>query len=71
MNESSVDQAMQDYEARRCHICGARYPSFGFGPPMLKPEHALWACREHWDEVGHIAQGGQSALPPNRKPRLL
>ena len=25
---------VRDYDARRCHVCQCRHPSFGFGPPM-------------------------------------
>jgi hypothetical protein len=33
-----------EYEARRCAICGAKYPPFGFGPPLTRPDATLWAC---------------------------
>ena len=35
-NAPSDDDA--GYEARRCHICQCKYPSFGFGPPCGRPE---------------------------------
>jgi hypothetical protein len=29
-----ANPAVGEYEARRCAICGAKYPSFGFGSPL-------------------------------------
>ena len=49
--------ALREYEARRCHICGRAYPSFGFGPPLRKADQVLWACGEHRAEVAQIASG--------------
>jgi len=71
MDEQPVYVAIQEYDARRCHICGRRYPSFGFGPPLLKAENTLWACGDHRDEVGRIARGEHLTTPPNRDPQLL
>ena len=39
-----------EYEARRCAICGGRYPPFGFGPLASKGT-TLWACAAHQQEV--------------------
>ena len=39
-----------EYEARRCAICGGRYPPFGFGPIASKGP-TIWACAAHQQEV--------------------
>ncbi len=39
-----------EIEARRCHICACRHPSFGFGPP-LNPKGTIWSCGSHRKEV--------------------
>jgi len=39
-----VPGTIADYERRRCAICGACYPAFGFGPPLTRPGAELWAC---------------------------
>jgi hypothetical protein len=39
--------ALDDYEARRCAICGAKYPAFGFGSPLTRPGVVLRACGAH------------------------
>lgn len=39
-----VPWTIADYERRRCAIFGARYPAFGFGPPLTRPGAELWAC---------------------------
>jgi hypothetical protein len=33
--------------ARRCHVCGAPFPAFGFGPPLTREGEYFWACGEH------------------------
>ena len=52
---------MAEYEARRCTVCGGRYPSFGFGPP-ISPGGEIWACVEHRGEVERRLRG------PDRRP---
>jgi hypothetical protein len=42
---------LDDYEARRCAICGAKYPAFGFGSPLTRPGVMLWACGAHRTEL--------------------
>jgi len=44
-------ESVQDFEARRCHVCGCRFPSFGFGPPMTRKDQAVWACLAHRAEL--------------------
>jgi hypothetical protein len=39
---ASPPDAVREYEARRCHICQARHPAFGFGPPLTRPGMVLW-----------------------------
>ena len=46
-----VGGIMAEYEARRCAMCGAKYPGFGFGPPMTRPGVVIWACFTHWRDV--------------------
>jgi hypothetical protein len=43
--------SIEDYESRRCAVCGVKYPCFGFGPPLTKPGLTLWACRDHREEL--------------------
>jgi len=50
-----------EYEARRCAICGAKYPSFGFGPPMTRPGLTIWACFAHWKDVERQLTGWRQA----------
>ncbi len=64
-------EAMRDYEARCCHICRARYPSFGFGPPLTRPSATLWACSKHRAEVDRMMTRGRAALVENEQPLLL
>ena len=52
---------LDDYEAHRCAICGAKYPPFGFGSPLTRPGGVLWACGAHRAELDHRL----SARPPN------
>ena len=47
----SQNPAIRACEARRCHVCQAKYPAFGFGPPLTRPGRELWACGPHRDEV--------------------
>ena len=46
-------EGVQDFEARRCHVCGCRFPAFGFGPPLTRKDQAVWACFAHRAEVQH------------------
>ena len=48
---SSAPGSVEEYERRRCVICGAKYPSFGFGPPLTRPGIMLWACGDHRKEL--------------------
>jgi hypothetical protein len=42
---------IEEYDKRRCAVCGAKYPSFGFGPPLTRPGITLWSCLEHRGQV--------------------
>jgi hypothetical protein len=46
-----VPGTLAEYERRRCAICGARYPGFGFGPPLTRPGAEVWACGAHRREL--------------------
>ena len=61
---------LREYEARRCHVCQARHPSFGFGPPLTRKGHTLWACGTHRDEV-HGMLSRPLASPPQQEQRRL
>jgi hypothetical protein len=39
--------SVEEYEQRRCVVCGAKYLAFGFGPPLTHPGIMLWACGDH------------------------
>ena len=47
-------EGVQDFEARRCQVCGCRFTAFGFGPPMTRKDQALWACLVHQAEVKRL-----------------
>ena len=49
--EQPRNEAVQAYEARRCHICQGPFAPYGFGPPMTRPGVELWACPDHKDEL--------------------
>jgi hypothetical protein len=57
----------EDYEQRRCAICGAKYPCFGFGPPLTRPGITLWACGDHREELDRHLHS--EALPALQEPR--
>jgi len=64
--------AMLEYDARRCHVCHARYPSFGFGPPLTRPGRVLWACSAHRAAVDSMLTGPPRAnATAKRQPALL
>ena len=49
--------AVRDYEARRCHVCQARHPVFGFGAPLTQSRREIWACSTHRAEVTRLLHG--------------
>jgi hypothetical protein len=48
--DTNANPDFAEYEARRCAVCGCRYPPFGFGPLASKGT-TLWACAAHQQEV--------------------
>lgn len=40
-----------NYEERRCTICGAEHPVFGFGPQLSRTGVTVWACGVHGAEL--------------------
>ena len=62
---------LREYEARRCHVCQARHPSFGFGPPLTRKGHTLWACGAHRDEVNGMLSRPLASPPKQEQRRLL
>ena len=64
-------EGVQDFEARRCHVCGCRFPAFGFGPPLTRKDQTVWACLAHRTEVQHtLTQKPVHGAEPGPK-RLL
>ncbi len=55
---ASDNLVILEYEARRCHVCQCKYPSFGFGPPLTTKGQPLWACFEHRGFVDRLLTGG-------------
>ena len=53
----TANPVLDEYEARRCAICGAKYPAFGFGSPPTRLGVVLWACSAHRAEVDHRLSG--------------
>ena len=49
----TANPVLDEYEARRCAVCGAKYPPFGFGSPITRPGVVLWACGAHRAELDH------------------
>jgi hypothetical protein len=43
-DEPPAPGSVADFESRRCAVCGAKYPSFGFGLPMTRACVFMWAC---------------------------
>jgi len=60
-----------DYEARRCHCCGALYPAFGFGPPLTRPGDELWVCGRHRGEIEQMLTEERQPPADNRQRSLL
>lgn len=59
------------YEARRCHVCDAPHPGFGFGPPLTRKGHDIWACGLHRADVGRLLRGEAAPQIPGRPKQLL
>lgn len=53
MRNASPASSMADHETRRCAVCGAHHPVFGFGPPLSQKGTTIWACGAHRHEVDH------------------
>jgi hypothetical protein len=67
-----VPGTVAEYERRRCAICGARYPGFGFGPPMTRRGTILWACGPHRHELeARLAGPTPDASPDVLQKSLL
>ena len=70
--DTSVPGSVQEHDARRCFICGAKFAPFGFVPPLTRPGITLWACSAHRVELDrHLTGGHQSAMCEDRQPSLL
>ena len=51
--DRETPEGVQDFEARRCHICGCRFPAFGFGPSLTRKDQTVWACFAHRAAAQH------------------
>jgi hypothetical protein len=70
--DAGVPGSVQEYDARRCPICGAKFPPFGFGPPLTQPGTTLWACGAHRVEIERRLTGAHRlATCEDRQPSLL
>jgi len=70
--DANMPEAVQKHDARRCHICGAKFPPFGFGPPLTRIGVDLWACSAHRLEVERQLTGAnRPAMCEDRQPNLL
>ena len=49
--------SLAEHDARRCAVCGGRYPSFGFGCPLTADGGVVWACDTHRHEVERKVNG--------------
>jgi len=58
------------YEARRCHVCDAPHPGFGFGPPLTRKGHDVWACGPHRAEVQRLLRREAAAHVPSGRVQL-
>ena len=65
---NSAPGSVEEYEQRRCVVCGAKYPSFGFGPPLTRPGIMLWACGDHREEL--VRQLRPENPPPLEAPKI-
>ena len=63
----SAPGSVEEYERRRCVVCGVKYPPFGFGPPLTRPGIMLWACGDHREELDR--QLRPENPPPPETPR--
>ena len=65
---NSAPGSVEEYEQRRCVVCGAKHPSFGFGPPLTRSGIMLWACGDHREELGR--QLRPENPPPLETPKM-
>ena len=59
------------FDARCCHICGCRYPSFGFGPPLAPRGQERWACLAHRSQMERILSDGRDPDGSGAQVNLL
>ncbi len=64
-------EAIRECEAPRCRICGARYPAFGFGPPLTRTAQTVWACSAHRAGVDCMLSQGAAIPPQSAQLKLL
>ena len=60
--------AMREYEARRCHVCQCKYPSFGIGPPLTPAGKTLWSCMTHRDELNRLVSSATPRPAEKKQP---
>jgi hypothetical protein len=69
--EDLLSESAREYEARRCAICKANYPVFGFGPPLTRPGCSVWACARHRHGVEKMIAAGRLARGAIAQPSLF
>lgn len=47
----ATTSSVEEYDSRRCEICGPPYPVFGIGPPATQPGVVIWAYPLHRGDV--------------------
>jgi hypothetical protein len=67
--DAAAPGRLAEYQARRCAVCGGRYPSFGFGPPLTLNGGTLWACAAHRLEIEQVDQRVIRSRRPCLAPR--
>jgi hypothetical protein len=67
-----TNSVVEEYDARRCQICGVADAPFGFGPPLTRPGATLWACSVHRVDVDGILTARDGTLVTEQsQPSLL
>ena len=65
------NETLREYEARRCHVCQCKYPSFGFGPPLQTSGRVIWSCGAHRADVDRMVSGATTSPTAPEQTRLL
>ena len=60
---SQPNKAVAEFDSRRCHLCRAPFPPFGFGPPLSGSRMTVWACRAHQDTLSDMLTTNTHIVP--------